>query len=293
MKAATFVVEKQIAWAVRNGIPVRQNLRITDQLGDYRGQQYRTAYTARVADNLFEELSDDVRGEFEAGDGGELTEKMAALYSSSALACNLFHHLRRIGRVDLAGQALGCSSEVTAIQFEQQRPIMANPKASGFHKNPNLDVILTHGPKAVVRETAIECKFIEPYRDKPKGIKSTYLETAGLWSLLPNCRRFTESIGTGDLDGGRTHLHASQLLKHILGLAHRNGPRGFELIYLYFAVPGEENARHEAELNSFATAVNADGIRFRAVSVQEFVLNLWRHRNTAPAFMDYLTNRYF
>lgn len=286
------MAEKQIAWATRRGIQLRPNLRAGEPLGEYRGQEYRTAYTAALDDNLFEQMSDGVRSDFAAGDGGELAEKMLALYSSSALACNLFHHLKTHGLMDVAAMALGCAKPAVDIRFEQQRPIMENPKSSGFRTNPNLDVVLDHGSGQAIRETAVECKFIEPYRDKTKGIKARYLETVTLWSELPICCEFAKKIGSDNDDRNHSHLHASQLLKHLLGLCHRNGKSGFELVYLWYAAPGLDGSRHQAEIESFIKLVAQDGLKVRSVSVQEFVLNLWRSRTKIPELVDYLADRY-
>jgi hypothetical protein len=52
------------------------------------------------------------------------------------------------------------------------------------------------------------------------------------------------------------YLNAAQLLKHALGLARAGEP--FELVYLYFDVPGPEAQQHAAELGVFASHAQAD-----------------------------------
>jgi len=81
-------------------------------------------------------------------------------------------------------------------------------------------------------------------------------------------------------------------LKDLLGLCHRNGKVGFELVYLWYAVPGPQGTRHQAEIESLIKLVAQDGVKVRSVTVQEFVLNLWRHRRHVPQLVDYLTDRY-
>src|SRR6185312_13422275 len=107
MLGKTYIVEKQILWAVRDGIaPPVNNVRQRQPVGDWKGQAYRTAYTTTLDANLFEPLCEDGRCEFLAGDGSELAEKMQALYSSSALACNFTHALRLRHRPDILTNAL-------------------------------------------------------------------------------------------------------------------------------------------------------------------------------------------
>ena len=76
------IIVAQKAWAERNGIEFTERFR-----------------TVNLEDNLFQPLNTATRAEFEAGAGDELgepgqPEKLASLYSSSALATNMFDFWR-------------------------------------------------------------------------------------------------------------------------------------------------------------------------------------------------------
>lgn len=295
MKAKTYVVERQIAWAKRHGIALTVSPSDRSSVGEFGGEENRTAYTTTLEANLFEPMGDSTRADFDAGDGGELGEKMNALYSSSALACNLFQHLCHPAHHQCLTDAIGVrGGTVRSIRFEQKRKFMERPRSQGFQRDPNLDVVIrVESPTPF--EVAVECKCREPWSGRPDGLKSRYLETAEFWGLIPNLRAYAERVGTGKQDAINHHLHAAQLLKHLLGLMYENragGKDGFELVYLWLDVPSAEGAKHRTELAEFQHAAQTDGVRFRPMSCQEFILRLLRHRNQFPAFVDYLTDRY-
>ncbi len=172
MKAETYLVERQIAWAVRNHIKLMKSPGQQDSVEEFDGEENRTAYTTTPEDNLFEPMRDDVKTQFQSGDGGELGGKMQALYSSSALGCNLFHHLRDLPHQSCLLDALQIPLEAAvSIQFEQKRPVMENPRNQGFPRDPNLDVVIRFESRRHL-ETAIECKFREPWSGKPGGNQS-------------------------------------------------------------------------------------------------------------------------
>lgn len=82
------------------------------------------------------------------------------------------------------------------------------------------------------------------------------------------------------------------MLKHLLGLRHeywQGGHGSFELLYLFYDVPGEEGGKHLRELIEFARATREDGVQFRWITCQEYILRLLKHRGRFPAFVDYLT----
>ena len=95
------------------------------------------------------------------------------------------------------------------IKFEEQFEI--SPDKSRFPRKANIDVVI-HGDY----DFAIESKFIEPYRDKPKALKTAYIEDESLWNGLPNLYKLAKKISPGN-DMFR-YLDAAQLIKHILGL---------------------------------------------------------------------------
>jgi hypothetical protein len=294
MRAKTYLVERQIAWARRHGIELIDNPHDRRPVGEYCGQANRTAYAVVANANLFEPLSSGAKAEFQAGAGNELSNKMLALYSSSALAANLFHPLHGSGLFDIAAAGLGMrGANVRTLSFEQKRPVMGDPRSRGFRQDPTLDVVFTMADGGRLREVAAEVKFREPWSDRPSGFRPRWLGAADLWETVPNCFNLARRIGQED-DGDKvhTHLHAAQLLRHLIGLLFRNDKNGFELAYLWYDVPGAEGDVHRRELEQFATVLAADDIRFRPVSCQEYVLNLMAHRTAHPEFIDYLADRY-
>ena len=184
MKAKTYIVERQIAWARRKNINLMASPENPDSVHEWDGKKDRTAYTTTLEANLFEPLNDDAWAEFKAGDGGELGGNirvppggprppsageggeaggsMQALYSSSALACNLFHHLRRPENHSCLLEAIEVpKNAVQSIRFEQKRKVMEEPEKNGFPRDPNLDLVIRLESHKQI-ETAIECKFREP-----------------------------------------------------------------------------------------------------------------------------------
>ena len=111
-----------------------------------------------------------------------------------------------------------------------------------------------------------------------------------MWEGLPACREL--GWGISPRDNQFKHLHAAQLIKHILGLKHRNGTAGFCLVYLWYDVPGGEGEKHRQEIREFQTVVANDGVAFHAVTYQEVMRTLAQHRLGHEEYVDYLVDRY-
>ncbi len=282
--------DRQKSWAAQNGI----------RLQGSKGRRGEPAYTYTLEDNLFEPLSDQARREFEKGDGEELKAKggppkMHAVHSSAALTVNVFHYWRfQSDRTPLA-KVLGLhETEIVCLRFERKRRIMAAPDRQVFPKDPNLDVTLRFAKTARLREIALECKFTEPYwsREPEKSrLAAAYLRKEDLWPELPNCHQLARGISPSD--DRFQHFHAAQLLKHILGLKHRNGRTGFKLLYLWYDVVGSDDAdRHRHEIDEFRGIVDKDGVAFEAMTFQEVIERLRSHRIGHERYVDYLVARY-
>lgn len=267
VSSRTAILEGQQSWA-----------RATARPADPRG------YLATVDENLWRPMSDRTRADFTNGSGSELTQKMRALHSSSALAVNFFEFWRAADCTPLV-RLLGLDSPVEAISFERQYPtgLAGNP--------PNLDVCIS---LASGRTVAIESKFCEwlgknaPDQEyfKPKY----FPEGSAIWTLrgLPECQRLAE-----DIDAQRKHfihLDAAQLLKHALGLATQLGAR-FDLYYVYFEWPGSESALHRSEIDCFSKRVGSE-IRFRSMTYQDLFGRLGVD-DAEPDYFNYLRGRYF
>jgi hypothetical protein len=285
----------QVGWAVRNRIrmcppPGKPNSKVT-------------GYVEDLSRNLFQPLSDRVRRQLISGAGGELraprgeTGNMYAVYSSSALCVNCFHYWSVLmdkatasksrAPLDVLLTACGLQSRsATGIDFE-----VPNPIDPSFKVAPHLDVQISFDG-GEEKCAGIEAKFCEPYGgQKPAGLKPVYLLKTALWRAWPNIRAFAQSLSPNDLT--HSHLHAAQLVKHLLGLRMQNGSR-FVLVYLWFDVPGEEPAtRHRREVEQFGEVLRRDGVAFVSKSYQE-VFEVLRREGGWPLnqYVAYLLERY-
>ena len=251
-RAYDYIIAKQIEWATNNGL----------RLQGSQGVRGKKMFTMKVGNNLFLPLSRDTRSEIEAGDGKELVGKnglparMQALHSSSAIGVNLFEHWRSQPNIAIPMAACGFSRQKVlsgAIKFEQQYPVFANSK-----KDPNLDVVIT--PKRGMT-CAIECKFTEPYSSRRHGgLRETYLRDRSIWDNLSATKRLARKITPDDAEFD--HLHAAQLIRHILGLNQQIGHGRYRLLYLWYDAFGSEGANHRDEIQKFAAIVKADGVNF-------------------------------
>jgi hypothetical protein len=247
----------------------------------------------RLADNLFQPLCHESRREFEAGDGKELKAgdrkegNMFALHSSSALCCNLFDYWRQLGQMDCIAKACKIPSRnIGNIEFEAKLPI-----DSSFERPPNVDILVRYGRGGRCRAVGFECKFTEPYLGPHKGLDQKYLGLNQLWDQMPNSRALAEKISPAD--GSFRHLHAAQLLKHLLGLTRAFGKTRFRLFYLWYHAPGEEGTAHALEVNDFADRLRADGVNFQSRTYQDVICHLGKKcRDRHAGYTDWLAERY-
>jgi hypothetical protein len=284
----------QVRWAQHHGI----------RLGAPPGNAASkvTGYVSELQGNLFEPLSERVKRQFISGAGGELngpdgqSGNMYAVYSSSALCVNLFHYWSRL--LDAAPQGSRPSMDqllvacglparpVRTIDFE-----VPNIVNSHFRVAPHLDVQISFddGPWKCA---AIEAKFSEPYGgQKQGGLKPVYLLETALWEGWPNIRALAEGLSPDD--STNTHLHAAQLLKHLLGLRKQNGTN-FVLVYLWFDVPGAEAVTvHRREIESLGAVLERDGVAFVSRTYQG-VFDVLRGGKSGPnnSYVSYLLERY-
>jgi hypothetical protein len=75
---------------------------------------------------------------------------------------------------------------------------------------------------------------------------------------MPALRGLAQQITP--LDELHDHLHAGQLIKHILGLTACYGRGAYRLLYLWTDVPGRAGARHRDEVDDFAERAVKDGV---------------------------------
>jgi hypothetical protein len=284
MNALEHILIKQREWALNRGLDL-----VGSQI-----ERGRKLYCQRLEENLFQPLHPATRAEIESGDGKELGEsvgipKMHALHSSSALGVNLFDPWRT--KEDLAPltNACGLSRASTPLhgilQFAAKLPI-----DSRFPHAPNLDIVI-HPESRSYQAFGIECKFSEPWSSwEHGGLAARYFALTDLWESLPNTLNLARRISPDDSEF--QHLHAAQLIKHLLGLTRAFGPGGFRLFYGWYDVCGEEGARHRLELSQFTEVLRADNVAFHTLSWQELIARLSAHRYTLPQYIQYLTGRY-
>jgi hypothetical protein len=287
MDGYEYILVKQIEWARNHGISL---------IGS-QSDRGRHSYVRHLSLNLFQPLLDDVRAAFMTGDGSELGAsdlpgKMQAVHSSSALGVNVFQYWLALSEVPVIAAACGlCSPDSDApsgLRFEAKYPVN-----DAFRTHPNIDVVIDNRADAQIQALAIECKFSEAYGNYVHGgIKDRYLKECGaLWEDIPHLRELADSIFPDDAQF--KHLHAAQLIKHILGLKRALGHDRFRLLYLWYDVPGEEGSRHRQEVDRFAGTAKSDGIMFHSLTYQELICRMARKlRSRHEAYIRYLTERY-
>lgn len=272
MKAG--VISRQIVWARSMGLEP-----------DAKG------YLASYEENLYQVMRPATKAAFLNGSGSELLDspaspaKMRALHSSSALAVNFFDFWAGVANTPLLS-ALGLPDTTNAVvRFEAQYPtgLPGNP--------PNLDVVIELPGGDVV---GIESKFTEwltPKKGSAPAFKEKYFPAGeGVWSRagLQQCQKLAGSVQSKDVQF--THLDASQLLKHSLGLAANLGS-SFRLLYIYMDCEGPEGTLHRSEISSFADAVGSE-IGFMAMSYQELFSELDAKGARGADYRNYLRARY-
>jgi len=287
MQGHEYILSKQIQWALNRGLSL---------IGS-KGERGRPSYTTQLDLNLFELLEESTHLQFLEGDGKEIQgssdspAKMQALHSSSALGVNIFQYWQKRGLTNEIAAACGFrnkgSNYTTNIVFEKKFPIK-----SQFVIPPNIDVVFQNNEKTTRKVFAVECKFSEAYSSiNHDGLKEKYLNESDLWIDIPAIHDLANSISPKD--ERFTHLHAAQLIKHILGLKKANSKNGFKLLYLWYDVLGKEGAIHRAEIEQFSKFTRNDGIHFHSMTYQELIISLANnYRLEHPEYIKYLTERY-
>jgi hypothetical protein len=286
LNASEQIITKQIEWAKNKGL----------QLVGSAGDRGRKVYTTKIADNLFLPLNEKSKKELESGDGGELKSsaghpaKIQALHSSSALGINLFDYWRKAFDLSLLFSACGLSHAGNQlfgeIQFEQKFSI-----DDRFQYSPNLDVVFSPSHPHKYKVFAIECKFTEAYSSrKHGGLDQKYFTNDTFWENLSAIKQLAQEISPDDSRFG--HLHAAQLIKHILGLNRKFGHSRYRLLYLWYDALGGPGSKHRQEVEEFSDIVCSDGVLFHATTYQELIVNLAQHRDQHKDYVAYLTDRY-
>lgn len=218
--------------------------------------------------------------------------KMSALHSSSALVVNLFQYWQEKKDITpllkaLMGNKCPKILKNIEINFESKIfPIKINNKTIA---TPNIDITITYEDENENKYViAIESKFTEPYKSKTyQGLGSKQYNDGSLWYDLPNIKE-KRNITT-------KHLDYPQLIKHILGLKNSKYKENFTLLYLWYDVPGTEEAKkHEEEIDEFAKIVGEDNINFLHITYQKVIDNLKKlcPEECHQDYINYLKQRY-
>lgn len=270
-KAATLksIQEHQWQWANSHGIAVAPNGRVKN-----------------LDENFFATLHPESRTEIMEGEGHELgtpeaVGKLYSLWSSTALACNVFDYWR--GRpIEPLSEALQIAQPSHSIRFEQKFSTGVGAKAA------NLDVLLAH-TEAAYLPVAIESKFSEPYQSgRKKPLKDSYFNKPTTWESLSCCRAVGKS-----LDANRfSYIDAGQLLKHIVALTRKFGTKGFVLINIWYDVEGSAAATgYRKEVAEFSRLIE-DEVHFRVQTYQQLFSRLTPYV-LETQYESYLISRYF
>ena len=112
-----------------------------------------------------------------------------------------------------------------------------------------------------------------------------------IWKGIPAIRKLGHKISPDD--NKYVHLHAAQLIKHILGLNNAVGKGNYRLLYLWYDAPGLDGCKHRKEIEKFTKYMKADNIKFSHITYQEVIRNLVKHHyKTNEKYLNYLSSRY-
>jgi hypothetical protein len=267
---------------------LEQILRRQDQWARSRWANHTGRRAPSLDANLFFQMEPEVREQFTFGNGSELGRqgkpgKMWSVRSSSALSYNFFAPWNG---TELSSLAEALSTEIgdRSIRFEQKfrHGLRGIP--------PNIDVVFD---SSTSRPLGVECKFSEPYganKKSPPLDEKYFAKKRKRWREvgLPRCQELAEAIGSA---ATFVRLDASQLLKHMLGLARvtKAMPR---LRYVWYDAGTSEAIEHSKELRLFQTAIDST-VDFKAVSYQELFQALESMPEPRAMWRSYMSERYF
>ena len=201
-----------------------------DKSKQNKNPKYAQNYFEQYQDNLFAELSNEHRAQYESGNGDELSDKqypakMKSIFSSSAMTFNILGN----GEIRVKeGNKFFVSGEYK-IEYEKKLFTLNTENAK---KHPaHLDAFLLNGANAIF----CEMKMLEWLRDTPGFLKIAYFNDANFFSSIAGgeeslaafkklrdalCAQMAKfSTKDADKDPHRfVRYDAWQMFKHILGI---------------------------------------------------------------------------
>jgi hypothetical protein len=235
------------------------------------GGRYKD-YASSVETNLLPVPTFELcQGDFKSAKGHELVgrqaqpPKMAAIFSSSALAVNSFAPWRE----DPSGLQLGDDSAFITLRFEASCPNGLR-QFSPLATDPHLDVLLT----SPTRVLGVESKCLEHLSPKAIKFSPTYdrindRRAQSAWFLAITRLRSSKEF---------KYLDVAQLIKHGLGLLYtysNNDEKAIALVYLFWEPVNWQQfdtfKRHREETEVFRKLLEDDIVSFKAQSY----LELW------------------
>jgi hypothetical protein len=232
-----------------------------DTIGTW-GKRY-DAYALNVEANLLDGVPfADLRQAFDDGKGRELDgdathpPKMAAVYSSSALALNTFGPWYR----DLSHLVVNRHRGFKTMMLEAQVPhgLRGTP--------PHLDLRLDADDQVL----AIESKCLEYLTPKPAVFRPAYDTIVDQRAQSPWFRHIAVLRENSD---HYRYLDAAQLIKHYLGLSYGEPTTSLTLLYLFWEPRNWQDFdafwQHREEIRAFSDVVAGDRVRFETLSYNE------------------------
>ena len=211
-----------------------------------------------------------------AGAGRELSSKLRAAHSSSALAINSFGHWKTSPKLFPL-----CARNFEDVRFEGRC-------STGLGGTPpHLDVLAT-GEQVV----GIESKCTEWMKPKTAEFVASYDTLADRWAG----RSWFELVAQSRAEPKRyRHLDVAQLVKHALGLMTCYPEKETSLLYIYWeplnSADWRDCAQHREEIVDLQSRVTDVSVNFRAMSYTE-LWQLWNPDVLPEGYLSYLRKRY-
>jgi len=273
-RALSQIAEQQARWAALREIDVD-----------------RDGATRRLEDNLLEPLSPAAARVSTAASAQDAApgkpQTLARLDSTRALIANVFDHWTDRNCAPLL-DALGRSAQQSTLEWT--RPMLRH--AGSEVSIAAADLFLDVQDAEDVRPIAIVASFTEPYLSGGAGPALAFpgFRDPGVWERLQGCRNL--ALDRASNSSRFQRLAVSPLLERSLALHTHFGNRGFQLIYLWYEVPGHAALEMRREIDRFRMRVGGE-IDFLSLTWQEFFARVAAQAGDHKGYADRVCARYF